>query len=379
MIHERLMAQGSFDIPLKADTPWTIWETTLPHGHVVVFPQYIDARQFDDADLLAMARYSGVLLDKQVNTSGMRLGGAGMVWWLGDEEGKGRIYQTAKTLTSSTLANALTQLLPANYPITSGTVTEAAANYTGTHHFQTPLDAIRTVCATVQAEFRVNPDATIDAGYDYDVYNINDPSIVVVRQGDGGGTDPNYTGIPSNFIEGRLTAREYATSAILVETAADGTQTLADSASRNESVYNMQAAEMLRTYMTDVPSNAGSYGQYVEQQLAEHITRVEEKIRTDFYEIASGDWRVGDAYHVYDPPHFVDTSNEVWFRGDVIFPKKLRMVEADWTIRKRMGVYYRSPAYTPVWTDLTPYVAEELSDSIGILTEATTFDAVYCE
>ena len=369
MIHERLMAQGSFDIPLKDTTPWKLWEDLDVHGHIVIFPQWVDARLFDDTALLGMARYSGVLLEKKVNNNRMWFSGAGMVWWLGDEAGQGPIYEINAGFVNVTLTNVLDGLIGSSNQVSieKGTVTAPVNNYTGHHQWETPIEAIRTVMAATSAEFRVNPDGTMDAGANYDLFNLGNPTIVVVRR-DGGGSDPNYTGIPNSFIEARYNARPYITRSLLIERDVDNNGTLLASATRTATAYDMHGNLIVRKTVEEIPTtDLTSAGAYATSILNDHIATEEERLNTDYYEVANGDWQVGDAYFVYDPPAFVDTTNEIFFRGDTIWPKKMRLIQADWTIRERMGVYFRSPEATPVWTDLTPYVDEELSDSIGIL------------
>ena len=66
---------------------------------------------------------------------------------------------------------------------------------------------------------------------------------------------------------------------------------------------------------------------------------------------------IRDRFYCYDPPYFVDTDNEVFFRGDVIYPKKIRLLEATWALTTGMGIYYRDSA--GVYTDLTRFVEWE--------------------
>src|SRR3990172_6863104 len=174
------MTQGSFGIQLHPDAPLSLWTTISEFGHIVIIPQWVDHRLFTDAILLTISRYTGVVLSKTLDEEGLTIEGAGLAWWLGDDEGKGDIIETAITLTSSTLDNALTQLLPV--AIQKGTVTEPAGiTHSATYQWQTRLEAIRTVCASMGVEYKIRPDGTIDAGPKENIHNYTNPTVVVVR------------------------------------------------------------------------------------------------------------------------------------------------------------------------------------------------------
>ena len=48
--------------------------------------------------------------------------------------------------------------------ITHGTIHDGSSTYTGSHFVETALHALKHICETLSYEFRVNPDATLDAG-----------------------------------------------------------------------------------------------------------------------------------------------------------------------------------------------------------------------
>src|SRR4051812_7167146 len=104
-VHEAL---GNFSIKLKPNIPRDVLDAIEYFGHVAVIPGRIDARAYGDGTLDA-ARYVGVLRKKKVSdlsstvTSNINqpeaagtfitLEGAGMNFWLGDEDDKGSVIE----------------------------------------------------------------------------------------------------------------------------------------------------------------------------------------------------------------------------------------------------------------------------------------------
>lgn len=352
------MTQGSFDIRFAVDAPLSLWNTIAEFGHIVITPQWVDNRLFDDATMLNMARYSGVVLERRLARDGLAVSGAGMVWWLGDEEGKGDIIETKVALDDDTLDDSLDALLPV--AITKGTITEPPATYNGEHQWETPLEAIRTVCASMGAEYRVNPNGTIDAGPSADVYNITTPTVVVLRE-HLSGSDPILRGIEVEQLTTHLNSRPYATRGIVVTEDSDNVRILVGGQDRSPAptATDLHGNVIDRTLMLETSGSPVDVTIYLTTQMNEHAIVSNMEISTNMFEIQNGDLRVGDAFWCYDPPAFVDYANQMNFRGDRIFPKRLRLIAASWPLLPGMGIYYRSPAVTPVYHDLSEYIAWE--------------------
>jgi hypothetical protein len=356
------MTQGSFEVRFALNAPLSLWDSFSKFGHIVVTPQWVDHRLFDDPIMLGLARYSGVILNKELTEDGFGVSGAGMVWWLGDEEGKGDIIETKVALTSSTLDNAMTNLLPA--AISKGTITEPAASYTGEHQWETPLDAVRTVVASMGCEYRVNPDGSLDAGPNNSVYNIDTPVIVVTRSKRSGG-DSLLRGVDVDTMSTSEDSRSYASRAIVITEDSDNVLTLVGGQDRSPipTEYDMNGNLIDRVLQLETSGSPVDVTLYLTTQMNEHVTVANMEISTEFYEIQNGDLRIGDAFWAFDPPAFVDTANEVWFRGEPINPKKLRLIAASWPLRPGMGVYYRPPLAAPSaaddWVDVTSYIQWE--------------------
>lgn len=364
MINERVMAQGSWEIRLRIDAPPNLWRDLDMFGHIVITPQQIglgpDA--LGDAGVLSVARYSGVLLEKRIDESGIALGGPGMVWWLGSEDSTGDIIETKVELSSSTLDNALDQLLPS--AVTKGTVDEpAGTTYTGTHQWETPLDAVRTVCAAMGAEYKILPDGTINAGPKEDVYTITTPEVVVVRVGYG--SDPAYVGINVERAASWLNARPYVSRGIVTTEDSDNVVTLVGAQDRTPAptATDLHGNTIDRVIVQQTSGAPVDVSIYLTTMMNEHAVVSNMELDTNYYEITGGDMRVGDAFWCFDPPAFTSdqdaTPDEILFRGQVIWPVKLRLIAASWPVRRGMGVYYRTPEASPSYIDLSPYVEFE--------------------
>ncbi len=368
MITERLMAPGSYTIPLRIDAPYGLWATIKKvdeagGGHIVITPERLNPTLIGDAGMLAAARYTGPVLEKKFTDGALSINGAGMGWWLGDDE-TGDVYESLVSLSSATVTQALTALLPS--AITQGAVSGTSGLFTGSFHYDIPRDAIATHMATVEAEYRINPDGTMDAGYNTTIFNINDDDIQVVVVRFGSGSDPNLLGVPTATLKSVENARRYATRALLVDVASDGTKSLnaAQDQTPTATGKDIHGNTLVRTLVYESAPGT-TVGRFLKSELGEHLAIHESTVSTGFWELTGGTWNVGDAFWVYDDPAFVDTDNQVRFRGDAIHPKKMRLLAATWPLVDGMGVSYRDDAGT--YTDLTDWIKWESQDqSIGL-------------
>lgn len=368
MISEVLMAPGSFSIPLTVEAH-NVWDTVKKvtesgGGHIVITPQWVEPWVLGDASMLAAARYTGPVLEKDYENGAFVIKGQGMGWWLGDDE-KGDVYETAVTLTSAALNGTnLGLLLPD--AITAGTVTAAYSNFTGTFHYDIPRDAIATFLAALESEYRINPDGTMDAGLIDNLFTITTPTVVVSRHVSG--SDPNYIGVPLATLKSSEDARSYATRAVLIDVASDGTKTLNTAASQSPSPTgkDIHGNTIVRTLVYESqPGDPGTPVDYLQAELNEHIDIEESTITTGYWELAQGTWGVGDAFYVWDPPAFYDTDNQIRYRGELIYPKKLRLIAASWPLVRGMGVSFRDDS--GAYTDLTEWVKWEAQDQTTAL------------
>lgn len=361
MIHEAVMAQGSFEFSLTVSAPWSLYQTCEEFGHIVIVPQWMDPTGLSDAAIKTLARYSGVLLDKELNDSTITLRGASLHWHLGDDDNAGPCVEGTTSFSSSTLTSVVSTALTET-GLTSGTITTTGlGSYTGTHYFASPAEILRTACLALGAEYRVNPNGTVDAGPKNAVYNTDyaDITVFVVRR--GWGTDAIFKSVPVQSMRSRLDASEYVTRVIITaDINNDGSLTEVDSLTRtpSDNYKNFSGGNLKRVFANTMGvSQPIAVATYVTSELAQRSKEQRQDISTEHYEIAEGTLQVGDAFFAYDPPAFTDDTNPQYFRGQTIFPIATRLLAADWPVRQGMGVFYRS--HTGAYTDLTRYVAWE--------------------
>lgn len=366
MITERYMQPGQYTVPLTDEAPQQLLEQAVEFGHVVVMPQWVQhPARFSDADLLTAARYAGPVLETVWDGGGPAIRGQGMVWHLGDEEGKGPILETVKSFTAASISTVFDQstgILPA--AVKKGTITgTGAGTYTGDFGLETPLSAARTVCKTLDVHFRCRPDGYLDASLTTreEVYRYT-PVVVAVRR--GWGEDPMFKGLPVRRASTTRDAIGYATRSLVVDVADDGSEVTTQAASATHTYKDMHGNPLERTMRTVRPAAVlVDAATWLTGELAERSINDTQEVDTDKWELVGGSLTVGDMFWVYDPPSgLVDPANQIRFRGDLITPKRVRCLEADWPLVAGMGVYYRpsGAAITSAnWTDLTRWVAWE--------------------
>ena len=362
-VTQHYMNPGSFAVPLLPTAPRGLLRRITEFGHIYIYSQHLGQLDvFDDQTLKDGARYAGVVLEPEFGLDNFSIVGQGVEWWLGDDNDTGQILESLVSLSSANASTAVAALLPD--AITPGTIVNTdIPNYTADHQWETPIEALRTYMLTVDAHFRVNPNCTIDvcATTRDDVFITSNPEVISVRK--GWGYDPDLTSVPARDLVTRRVAYDYVNRVIAVS-GYSPSETLLGSDTRADSYYDVHGNPMVRTKKVSRPSNAtGSLATFLATELKQYVVVDEQEVSTEQFEFHRGNLAVGDMFYVYDPPSgFVDYANEVLFRGQYIWPKKERLIEATWPIAKGMGVYYR-PANLTVsasdWIDLTRYVAFE--------------------
>ena len=127
-VTERVMAAGSWDVTLSDETPRSLLEAIdvekIGFSTLVILPTRLDPRSHTDADLLALARYTGIYRRQE----GMVLSGPGLPILMGDEDGKGDVFESER----STAHGWLTEWVPVLRPLSlaAWTVTSPGGSYT---------------------------------------------------------------------------------------------------------------------------------------------------------------------------------------------------------------------------------------------------------
>lgn len=358
MITEQLMRPGRFDVRLVQNVPYRIWAAVDQLDHIVITPTRLaDPKQFADASILSAAIYTGVITGKPTKKSFV---GQGLAYWLGTEDGRGSIYETAKTFSNDTLSTVIASLLPSS--ITSGTITNAGTtNLYYVFRYITPREAIHFACRCMGAEWRINPAGTFDAAIASTLFVTNPTSVIVKNSGGRDGARA-YNGIDANEINIAQDADGYTTKAIIVGQKGDGAEFTVGTASAGsvtkKDMFNNTVVFKRMVDAPDTPSTSianlatNVLAQYPEKR--QHLT-----LTSDTYAVPTV-VKPGDYVNVFDQEAgLYDTTRQLRWRGEVISPVKLRCKEYTWPVQRGMGVYVRRSGATPTYTDITDYVDYE--------------------
>lgn len=393
-ITTRLMSPGNYSVNFSQEfTPTEIIEAIQEWGHIVVTPQQVDVDTLSDSDILSAATYTGIVLNRTLEEGVVTVSGQGLELYMGDGAAKGmviaesnnvgkvRIY-TGTTL-SETLFNSTAQT---NKPlgimldeagntqaITQGTINNPTTNYTGQHFVETALSALKFICETLDVEYRVNPQGTLDAGPAANLFNgvgTSEPNTIVVKTAYG--EDPALEGIVPQGLRTEFDATDWVSRVDFTgevgffDTATDvaGEANLASNPYKDLHGNALKRVGLVQE--PDIP--AASLNDRASTMLNE-LSRVKKILNLDLtqYEV-SGDLQAGDFIYAFDPDiGFIDTSAdasgesrdlyEVTFRGEVINPVKVRVIGLTFPIVDSMGVYFRDKDGN--YTDLSEYVQYE--------------------
>lgn len=353
-------ALGSWDLSLRPDTPRELLDAIGMFGHIAVLPGRVDVAQSGD-NLLTAARYVGVVRSRSADeTATTIIGGAGMAFWLGDEDDKGAVWVDGIGFITTTFANTIRALLPTSGSVTEGTLTAVAGTYTGRHQYESPRTSITYVTDTfstdaVPVSWRVNGNATLDAGPD-SVLFVTNPAAILVRREDAG-RDLTLTGMAGQLALAQ-DVEDYTTKVVLLAEG-DGAATVSASASLVTPYRDLKGnpvvlVRLVSEFETD-SSNAAARAQLQLNRFTN--PRYAVNLSTDEYDV-KGSFSVGDTIYVFDPDiGFTDATKEVTFRGRVINPKALTVSEMTWPITDGWTVAFRDQAGN--WFDLSNYYVSE--------------------
>ena len=351
------MRAGRFDVRLMGNAPYRIWAAVDQFDHIVITPTRLsDPSLFTNSAILNAAIYTGVITGKPTKKS---FTGQGLAYWLGTEDGRGSIYETAKTFTNDTLATVIASLLPSS--ILSGTITNAGTtNLYYVFRYITPREAIHFACRCMGAEWRINPTGTLDAATASTLF-VTTPTTVITRNSGGRDGARAYQGVSATEINVAQDADGYTTKAIVIGQKGDGAEFTVGTASAavtKKDLYNNNVVFKRLVDAPDTPSTSianlatNVLAQYPEKR--QHLT-----LSSDTYAVPII-VKPGDYVNVYDQEAgLYDTTRQLRWRGELTSPVKLRCKEYTYPIQRGMGVYVRRSGATPTYTDITDYVSYE--------------------
>jgi len=367
-VKEVLQALGSWDLNLTEDIPRDLLDVLDFFGHIAIVPGRLDPVQYGD-NLLTSARYVGVLRERDLGDQ-YKLSGVSMALWLGDEDGKGAVYEAPVELTAQTFANSVRALLPSSGAVTEGTLSSVPGTYTGRHQFQDPRTAITYVCGvfttdeTNPVEWKVNGNGTLDAGPISSLY-VTSPQCVISSV--AAGYDMDLTAMGGSF--GYQKDTEDFTTRVVLLAEGEGDQIATGSADISGGLNPYKDihgnAVKLTRLVSESDTSTGNADTRAQLQLNRFTSpRDALTLAASDYDI-KGSFQVGDYVWVYDPDSgLYDTSQEITFRGQRINPIKIRVSETQWPITDGHTVAYRDR--TGTWYDLTDYVQFEADGNTSI-------------
>ena len=256
-------------------------------------------------------------------------------------------------------------------PSTSApTATTANKTYTGKHYLESAYRAIKTICTSLDAEFKMNNDGTIDVGPRSSLFTGHEsstPQGMIVRRLSG--PDPNITGYSGVDLSTEFNAEDYVSRVELTASQVGAEINLGQADAKDVPYKDLFGNTLERIQIlaeNDIPDSMRDIR--AEAYLNEY-NKIQKTLNVGLedYDI-SGDIGVGDIIYVYDPDvGFEDTSVdaalenrdrfEITYQGQILHPIKIRVMGLSFPISDDMGVFYRDK--DGVYTDLTDYVVFE--------------------
>jgi hypothetical protein len=369
-IQESLNALGQWEIDLKPSIPRESLDALDYFGHVAIIRGRVDPLLYGD-NLLRAARYVGVLTGNsladdartKIPNDNVKISGVGMAMWLGDQDGKGSVYENAVTPASASFADTIRMLLPASGAVTEGTLYPVAGQYTGSHQWQSPRDAIQYVCQTmsttsIPVTWRVNGDGTLDAGPESSLF-VTTPTCTVVAANPG--DDMSMRGVPGSLdLTGDV--EDYTTRVVLLAegegtSIATGSSDISPATGYKDIHGNLVKLTRLVSESDTTSGNADVRAQLALSQFV--APKQDLRLNIQDYDV-EGSFALGDYVYAYDPDkQLYDPTIEINFRGQRLNPIKLQVTEISWGVTADYTVAYRTAAGT--WIDLTDHI--ETSDA----------------
>lgn len=356
------MALGAWSLRLNP-APQQVLDRIDDFGHIVVHAARQNPRLLGDT-MLASARYVGVVRSRTFTDDSRELTGPGMAFWLGDEDGKGPVLEPPlATFVDVPFAVGVAILLPDT--LNAGVITAMPGAGRGDFVGKTSRAALTEFCEQFSdelgpAEWRVNPDGSVDAGPINALYSTT-PTALITQPGTEG-VDMRLRAVPGQGSAQR-DMEDWSTRVVVIGEDGTGQTALLGQADIDPDLnpYRDLLGQPVRLTRVASASSEANPQAMALQELARYTRpRTEVTVDTDAMEV-EGVFRVGDFVHVWSPDAGLvarsSSAVEVMFRGRRLNPVTVRVAEMSWPITAGMGVAYRGG--DGAWTDLTDWVEWE--------------------
>lgn len=361
-VTETLQGLGAWSLTLSKDTPKEILSQLDTFGHVCIHAGVVDPRVARDA-LLLDSRYVGVYRASGKGDN-YQISGPGMAFWLGDEDGKGHVIENPLVVNGS-FATVAAQILATNPSVQAGTIFTVPKTFSYTFQYISTREALNYFTGTTETAWRINGNGRVDLGLESDLFTVV-PECAIVRK--GAGQDMFLKALPG-VMSTETDWKDFTTRTLLLASGTEAaTVTAAVDILPGKNPYkdlfgnSVKLTRMVSESDTDA-TNAPARAQLQQNRFSDHSRAI--SLSTKAYDI-KGDVAVGDYVWVCDPDiGVVDFANEVMFRGDRLYPMKLRVTETTWPVTEQMGFAFRDMDGN--WFDLTPYVLPESGDTTVVV------------
>lgn len=362
-VTERIMAPGDFSLRLKPEMPALVrkaidWRHTTEAGlaHIVLVPAGKGSAPRELNDPLTASRYTGVVLE----VDNFALRGAGMWWWLEDDQGRGPLLESLHTNTSANLSTWMTGLKPNELDAGTYGTPGGPALLTAQYQWITRGAAVRSVCEQfselvgITVEARVDARGRLHANSTDALYSTVTP--LVTRRRGNQSVSSLSNDLTAHALGGRVSLREYLSKVRAAGPSEIGT------ASTSTTYYGINSVAAERTVYASVPdAPAGGEDRVAAQILDLNGSRSGVTLALDAYDVA-GDFTIGQSLKVWDPELgiFDLTATAITADGVMVNPLLLRVLAYTWPIREGFTVWHRAQAVsTTTWTELTDWVEFE--------------------
>jgi hypothetical protein len=376
------MGWGSFTIPLRESLPGSI-SRVLDNGWyslIRVYPQRIQGGQVDSAP----GAFTGVLLDRNDRFT---IGGASATWYLGEssdgveQTGPMTLDTISKNGTSNGALGGWLDTILDDFGtgLTAGFVggPDSSVKKKGGFRRKTPKTILDTwICPKFGVVYRVNPDLTLDIGYQSELWPVPDAIPLAVRRGGRSLAVDGLTDVELSLAQ--------STRDRLFRVTSITDWSYLDSDDKRVERTTLQTAYATWTYknplgdtlpLTLVKQGPSSEATTTEDAEEDAMSDAELELnQRDFtsreVSISTREFNVtarvepGSTIWVWDVDDgLFNLNNPIVYQGQYIYPVALRVNEVTWPVTDGMSVWYDNRHNGGSLIDLTSHVDFEDSES----------------
>lgn len=359
-ITEYVMRAGEWSLELEPGTPRSVLEevrvNSAGFSQIVILPARLDPTTVDDATMLSHARYVGTY--RSQTDTGLGLAGAGLSTILGDEDGKGDVYESSRSTVNGWLSQWYTSVFPVG--LLTGAITSPGGSYAGKFFLQTPREAWDILAGHFGVEWRVRHSLHFDVGTWQTLYGAT-PNVVILGASAGlsGGRDLGLTGVMGGS-DLAVDLEDY-TSKVVYLTGDRDAPTVTTAGGDSTAYRRPTGHPLIMDRRIEAFDDAGSPATGAAMQLGRFtLPRMAWSVETTGTYDLGRDCPIGSPVYLYDPATGLTGPDPVTYRGTQIYPTQTRVMGMTSPIRAGYGVYLRRPSGAPAtYVDLTPHVRPE--------------------